>query len=137
MNVGEVQNETKQTIRYAYLHDPMEPSRIIAIARTIDVTNEGNVLRYGIAINRRTKDGWTPQDVFDKKMARTISEGRMKCVNRHIVKGDGLAGLFTLPEDKTEGSYRALLAHLVRTNPSVYIRRAAQERLSLLNDSKT
>jgi hypothetical protein len=79
-------------VMYAYMQDPQRPDRIVTVAR--ELRDNGTKVAFGIAVckpNSLFISRWDDEnsrgtsvyekrngDIFNKKMGRTIAEGRMR-----------------------------------------------------------
>lgn len=120
-----MQTETTENIKYAYIQDPMDPRRVITIAREI---NNG-VIRYGMAINRVSKRAWAPQDRFNKELGRRIASGRLHKNPCEVQLTEGVPAIVTVLEDLQDRiSYAFSIKEMTFLRRAVYAKLCSMER---------
>lgn len=121
--------------KFSYIHDPKNRHRIMTIARDV----EDGFICFGYSINRSVDNSFTPNmfdpsvvrlmkahpiDQFNKKLGRTIAEGRL---NRNLGTIDGLPSVISQVED--EAPHITILKHLTHSDNQL-VRRMCKHYLN-------
>ena len=121
--------------KFSYIHDPKNKHRIMTIARVVE---DGDIY-FGYSINRSVDNSFRPNmfdhrvvttmkahaiDQFNKKLGRTIAEGRL---NRNLGTIDGLPSVISQVED--EAPHITILKHLTHSDNQL-VRRMCKHYLN-------
>lgn len=106
------------TTKFAYLHDPNNPKRIITIARSLRPEEGCVVIDYGLAISR-------PGDKYSKEIGRRIAEGRMRKEPIVCELQDGIPAIVTVLTDMAQSIDLAFAKYEMQ-----FLRRAVADRLT-------